>query len=312
MYKQLLVTLPMTKEQKVKIKKIGENCDFIFCEREKVTINHVKSVHGIIGNIKPELLKEAKNLEWIQLNSAGYNQYVESPYLKENVVLTNARGAYGTAVSEHLLALVFTLSKKIHLYRDNQQIQSWSGHGQVKLLQNQTVLVVGLGDIGSHFAKMMNKLGNKVIAIGRTLREAPLYVDELLTLKDLELVLPKADIIALCLPLTDETRNLFKQEQFAIMKKSALFFNVGRGEIVDTEALMEAVEKQIIAGAGIDVVDPEPLPADHPLWKVQNILITPHCAGGFHLPETLNRIVEIVYYNLNSYLKEEEFKNRIL
>jgi len=312
MKKTILITLPMTTKQEEKLKEIGEDCDFIFCEGDKVTIGHVQNVHGIIGNINPELLKDAQNLEWLQLNSAGYDRYVESPYLRKNVVLTNARGAYGVAVSEHLLALVFALSKKIHLYRDNQQTQSWLGHGEVKPLHNQTVLVVGLGDIGSQFAKIMKNLGNKIVAIGRTLREAPSYVDELYTLKDLELLLPQADIVVLCLPLTSETKNLFKQKEFAMMKKSALFFNVGRGELVDTKDLMEAVEKQVIAGAGIDVTDPEPLPVDHPLWKVQNILITPHCAGGFHLPETLNHIVEIAYYNLNSYLNKEEFKNRIL
>jgi len=312
MSKKILVALPMTKEQEEKTKQIGEKCDFIFCNTKEVTISDVENVHGIIGNVKPELLQGAKNLEWIQLNSAGYDNYVTSPYLKKNVVLTNAGGAYGIAVSEHLLALVVAVSKKLHLYRDSQQMQTWSDHGKIRPLHNQTVLVIGLGDIGSQFAKMMNSLGNKVMAMGRTLREPPSYVDELYLLEDLELILPQVDIVALCLPLTDETRNLFGKRQFAMMKKSALFFNVGRGECVDTRALIEAVEKQIIAGAGIDVMDPEPLPADHPLWKVQDILITPHCAGGFHLQETLDRIIEIVYYNLNSYLKDKGFKNRIL
>lgn len=312
MRKKILVTLPMTKEDKQKIKQIGKDCSFVFKNLNKLTSEDVKNTHVIIGNVKPKLLEEAERLEWIQLNSAGYDQYVGSPYLKKNVILTNAGGAYGVSVSEHLLALVTTVSKKLHLYRDSQQMHLWSDHGLTRPLHDQTVLVLGLGDIGNKFAKMMNDLGNKVIGIVSTLREAPAYVDGLYLLEDLQSILPLADIVVNCLPLTRETRNLFSQDQFAIMKKSALFFNVGRGESVDTNALIDAVEKRIIAGAGIDVMDPEPLPKDHPLWKVKDILITPHCAGGFHLQSTLDRIKDIVYDNLNSYVKGEEFKNRIL
>ncbi|MDD3173776.1 MAG: D-2-hydroxyacid dehydrogenase [Herbinix sp.] len=309
--KKVLVVIPMIEAQRQALITIGEDCEFAFCDPEDVTEVSIREAEVILGNLNPTLIQAAQQLEWLQLNSAGYEQYLEPGVLAQEVLLTNAGGAYGPAVAEHLIAMVFSVAKKLPLYRDSQSRGEWADYGQVLPLHGQNVLVVGLGDIGQHFASMMKALGNHVIGVRRNTGDKPDFVDEIHALNELNQLLPKADVVALCIPLTAQTRKLMGRDQFEMMKKTALFFNIGRGELVDTQALYDAIKQDKIGGAGIDVTDPEPLPAEHPLWKLPNLLITPHCSGGFHLQETLERIVAIVLRNFERYIKREELENRI-
>ncbi len=310
--KNVLVVLPMTDEQKSDLCQAGKDCEFAFCEAASVSEEQIRDKQIIIGNLNPALIKAADQLEWLQLNSAGYEQYLTPDILRPETIMTNASGAYGPAVAEHLFAMVCAASKKLPLYRDSQNKREWSDYGQIRPLHGQTVLVVGLGDIGRYFAKMMKSLGNKVIGIRRNVGEKPDFVDEIYTLEALEHVLPQADIVALTIPVTESTRKMMGKAQFDLMKQTALFFNVGRGELVDTDALYDALLENRIWGAGIDVTDPEPLPESHPLWGLSNILITPHCSGGYHLQETLDRINGIAFRNFNHYSADEAMENLIL
>ncbi|MFR6224081.1 MAG: D-2-hydroxyacid dehydrogenase, partial [Lactococcus lactis] len=172
-----------------------------------------------------------------------------------------------------------------------------------------TVLVHGLGDIGSHFAKKIQALGGHVIAVKRTVYGDEEFADEVYAETDLDKVLPRADIIASSVPGTHETYKLFNQEKFDLMKENAIFLNVGRGTNVGLEALCDALESKKIAGAGIDVTDPEPLPKGHRAWHTERLLITPHASGGYTLPETWRRFMKILEKNLDAYANGKELTN---
>ena len=160
---------------------------------------------------------------------------------------------------------------------------------------------MGLGDIGSEFGKRMAALGSAVSGVKRTPGVRPDWLSRLETMEKLDEMLPEADFVFLSLPETPATRGLFDRERLGRMKQGAVLLNAGRGSAVDTEALCDAVGSGALLGAGLDVTDPEPLPEGHRMWGIENILITPHVSGGFHLPATQDRVVEICGENLRRY-----------
>jgi phosphoglycerate dehydrogenase-like enzyme len=170
-------------------------------------------------------------------------------------------------------------------------------------------MILGLGDIGGEFARKAKALGAYTIGIRHSLKEKPEFLDEQYPLEDLDTVLPRADAVVICMPATKDTYKLFDKERISRMNKSCVLVNIGRGTIVDCDALYDAVKNEKLYGACLDVTDPEPLPPEHPLWKCPNVIITPHVAGFFYLPETLNRIVSIVCRNLKSYFAGEDLIN---
>ena len=295
------VTLPVTESCRQKMLEMKDSFDFCFTSASEITEEDLQAAEIIIGNLPCDTIRKATSLKWLQLNSAGFAEYLESGILPDGCILTNAAGAYGPAVSEHMLAMIFAMSKKLHLYRDSQNRQCWEDHGTVRPLHGQTALIIGMGDIGSKIAQVLHALGNHVIGIKRNIHNCPDYADRLYTMEQLNEVLPLADLVIVCLPASPENYHFMGEHQFQLMKNTALFFNGGRGSLVDTDALLKAVQEKQIAGAGLEVIEPEPLPSDHPIWKEPDILLTPHCSGGFHMPETLERICGIVLQNLANY-----------
>ena len=309
--KKILITIPMEENHKEKIKNIAFDGKIKYCSASEIIKEDVCQAEIILGNVPAEFLKESKNLKWIQLNSAGANAYIEKGVLKEGVILTNATGAYGLAISEHMLAMVLALQKKICLYTENQKNHLWKDEGEVKSIYGSKTLVVGLGDIGGEFAKRMYFLGSKVYGIKKHKTELPFYIEKMYQMEELEEILPEFDIVAVSLPETKETINLFNKSKFDKMKKGALFLNVGRGSIVNSLDLCEALNSGKLGGAGIDVADIEPLPKENPLWEADNILITPHISGGYHLKETLERVRKTAIENLKSYYENKPMKNLV-
>ena len=250
----------------------------------------------IIGNPPLSIVKQSTTLEFLQLTSAGTGDYCAA--VKPGVILANASGGYGLAISEHMLGMTLALMKHLTQYRDNQNQNVWQDAGTVCSIYGAQTLVVGLGDIGGEYAKRMCALGSHVVGIRRTVGEKPNYVEAVYTLDDLDALLCDADIVALSLPETPQTRGLFDATRISKMKDGAILLNVGRGSAIDTSALIAALQSGKLAGAGLDVTDPEPLPPDHPLWQCKNALITPHVSGGFHLEETLRRILKLAAHNM--------------
>lgn len=303
--KKILVTIPAQGRHKEYLEKIGEGCEFYYTSPSAVTDSEVEEADIIIGNVPPNILKNAKNLKWIQLNTAGSDNYCKPGILKPQTVLTNATGAYGLAISEYMVGMTFMLRKKLYQYYHNQLEHQWRDQGQVASIWGSVVLVIGLGDIGGEYAKKMKSLGSYTIGIRRTEGEKPDYLDELYTAESIDQLLPRADIAALSLPSSPSTYHIMDERRLRLMKSDALLLNVGRGNAIDTDALCKVLQEGHLGGCGVDVTDPEPLPSDHPLWDAPRMVITPHTSGQYHLQETLERIVRIAGENLEKFLSED-------
>lgn len=307
----VLVLIELEKEYQQRLEAIAREAVFIYDNAKTVKLDVIQSATVILGNPLPDMLAQASHLKWIQTESAGVDKYVLEDVLPEGVILTNATGAYGTIVAEHMLALLLTLCKKIHLSRDLQKQGIWKKCGEMRYVSNSTILVVGLGDIGGAFAKMVKSLGAYVIGIRRSNLDKPDYIDELYLMDALEKQLSRADVVAISLPATNETIGLFDCKLLSKMKRGSILLNVGRGSIVKTADLYELLCEHYLFGAGLDVVDPEPLPMTHPLWQLENVIITPHSAGGYELAEVKRRIIEIWARNLRHFIHNEPLENVI-
>lgn len=308
---KVVITLPVNERQRQVFAAKGKGAELVYLPGKEVSSAVLADVDAIIGNVDPGLLRTAPKLRWVQLNSAGADKYCHPGVISSRVVLTNATGAYGLALSEHMLAQLLAMMKKLYRYYDNQKQCLWQDEGPVTSIYGATVVVVGLGDIGGQFAQRVKALGAKVIGIKRRLTPPPAYVDKLYTMEDWLEQLPQGDIVAASLPGTAETYHLFDKKAFRLMKQGAYFLNIGRGSSVVTEALCEAVSSKHLAGAAVDVTDPEPLPADHSLWQVPNLYVTPHIAGQFHLAATLDNIVRIAADNLEAFLADKPLRNEV-
>lgn len=307
--KKILVVLPVKEHHKTYLEEKYPAGEFIYSSVEKVTIDIVKSADIIIGNVPAEMVSQCGHLELMQLNTAGTETYVEEGVLKEGTILANATGAYGLAVAEHMFAMTYMLMKKLNHYYENQSRCQWKDEGAVASFYQSRTLVIGLGDIGCDYAKRAKAMGSYVVGIKRRFSEKPDCVDELHLLDNLETELSKADIVAMFLPGTKETYHIMDENMLNNMKQGAILVNGGRGTAIDKTALKNMLDKGYLAGAALDVTEPEPLPEDDPLWKAKNILITPHTSGGYHLPETLERIVRIAGENLEAFYNGKEIRN---
>lgn len=302
MKKRILVMLPVEQRHKDYLENIGADCEFHYTKPKTVTQEEVNDAQIIIGNVSTDMVSQAEKLEWIQLNSAGSDNYCKPGILKPGTLLTNATGAYGLAISEYMVGVSFMMQNRLAQYYQNQLNHLWRDEGKVTSIYGSTTLVVGLGDIGGEYAKRMKALGSYTIGVRRTPGEKPEYLDELYTTDKLDELLPRADFVALVLPNTPQTRGLMDERRLRLMKEKAFLINVGRGTAIDTDALNRVLRDGWLGGCAVDVTDPEPLPADHPLWDAPRMIITPHIAGQYHLQETFERIVGIAGENLGKYL----------
>jgi len=252
----------------------------------------------------------ATNLKWFHSQMAGVDSYLQPEFnLPDHVILTNSSGAYGVGISEHLITVTMMLLRRMGEYMHLQSQNKWEECGTVKSIYNSLVTVVGLGDIGSNYAARCHALGAKVRGVVRTKRgNKPEYVEELFIAENLEEAIQGADIIALCLPGTNETKGLLSKELMMKAKKGAFILNIGRGSAIDQDALIELLESGHLGGAGLDVTTPEPLPANSKLWGMKNVIITPHVSGRTSLELTLDLIVDKFVKYLKDYAEGREFE----
>lgn len=253
--------------------------------------------------VSDEFLAAADRLRWVQSWSAGVDRYLKLERLasSDRVVLTNMRGVHGPAIAEHTFAMLLSLTRDLPAFLERQEASTWDrgASDSMTALAGRTMFVAGMGGIGSEIARRAHAFDMRVLATVRTAREAPDYVQELGTAKDTDRFLREADVVVVALPLTDETRGMFDARRFSLMKEGSYFLNVGRGPIVDTTALLAALDSGRLAGAGLDVTDPEPLPGDHPLWTRDNVIITPHVSARAEL--TLERRWQVVIENMRRF-----------
>lgn len=264
----------------------------------------------IIGQPNRKYLKGAKALKWLQVTSAGADHVAdESLYASDNVILTNASGVYGKPIAEHVFAMILSFNRNLMQYERNRQKSEWNPILQIRDFYGSTLCIVGLGDIGREVAVRGKAFEARVIAVKRTAGECPPYIDKLYGTDEIDLALPQADYLVLALPNTPETKGILSAERIARLKPGAFVVNVGRGAAICQDALIRALQEGKLAGAGLDVTDPEPLPADSPLWKMPNVIITSHTSGSS--PGNWERFAELIRKNLILYTEGKPLVNRV-
>ena len=313
MKKNILVVLPVTEAHKALLAESlqghGDAWELVYTGGEAPTEAQLRAASIIIGGFDTALAPCAENAEWFQLSYAGADAFAAPGVIPRSALLTSAVGAYGLTVSEHMLAQTFALLRRFGQYGRNQVRHEWRTMGAVSSVEGSVVAVLGLGDIGGSYARKVKALGAYVIGLRKNLREKPDFADEQYTVDALDEVLPRADIVAMVLPGGPDTQHIMDAARISRIKRGSYLLNAGRGSAVDLDALRSALDSGLLAGAALDVTEPEPLPADHPLWDYDNVIITPHAAGQLFLPETLNRIIRIAADNLRRYLAGEPLRN---
>ena len=314
----ILHLLPLTPDQQAAFRAAAPEAEHLFLPthdrrgavdippdwRQRVTI--------LMGFVPPQDLKTFPRLKWVQSWNAGVDPYLVPGVLPEGVVLTCAAGAYGPAVSEHMLATLLAIYKDLPRYRDQQRDHLWNDLGPVRSLHGKTVLVGGTGDISRHFARLCRALGATTIW-GLHRSDKPVEdFDRTFPLSEIDGLLPQADVVALALPHTADTAGLMDRQRLLLMKPDAVLLNAGRGSAVDCAALAEVLSGGHLLGAGMDVTSPEPLPPDHPLWDAPRALITPHTAGGYdHMALTLDKLCALFLDNLDRWLNGRPLRSRM-
>jgi phosphoglycerate dehydrogenase-like enzyme len=241
--------------------------------------------------VTPDFLRAAPNLVWVQAQSAGVDRYMAVKELRDSsrIVLTNMRGIAAPVIADHVFAMLLALTRDLPVHLAGRAEGRWNREGSGTLrpiaLKGRTLLVVGLGGIGTEIARRGRGFDMRVVAIRRGDDPAPDFVERVGKPQQLHALLPEADVVAIAVPLTAETTGMFNREAFAAMKPGSYLVNIARGKVVDTAALLAAVTSGKLAGACLDVTDPEPLPPDHPLWKLPNVVITPHVSSDAELTE---------------------------
>ena len=263
---------------------------------------------GLIGSPSQGELRAAKKLKWIQTHSAGVDRLRYPELLNSDITLTNAKIVMGPNIADHALALLLTLTRGMNLALAAKPTGAWN-RSEFNLIElsGKHALVIGVGGIGMQIAQRAHGFGMKVTGVDpEDIPYNPL-LDSVVKPDQLDEVIAEADVVFVSAPLTEQSRGMVGKKQFDLMKKGSYFVAVSRGGLYDTNALVRALDSRRLAGAGLDVTDPEPLPSDHPLWKFPNTVITPHVAG--QSDEMPGRRMEVFKENIRRFAEGRPMLN---
>ena len=266
----------------------------------------------LFGYIPPSRLTEAKQLRWLCAASAGVDHLLEdSLWPHPDCLLSNSSGAYGPTISEHIIMVLLMLLRRMPEYQAALPRREWPYYTPIRSITGSHIVLLGTGDIGSNTARRLKALGARITGVCRSGRSEEPAFDRVLPLSGLEDILPEADALILSLPATAETAGILSRERIALLPPSAYVINVGRGAAVDQEALVEALQARRLAGAALDVMVPEPLPTDHPLWDCPNTILTPHISGNMSLELTCGLDVAMFCRDLAHYAAGEPLEHLV-
>lgn len=307
--KQVLVMLPFDETYRRKLSAIaGDACNLQFWDSQWERGNYQKALEEanvILG--EPELpgLSLCRNLEWMQITWSGVDGFVQTPYFPRNAVLSSATGLYGPIISEHMLALTLALCRRLPEYARLQAQKTWELLLYDKPLEGSHVLILGAGDIGTTLARWLRPMVGQITGVRRVVRPYPECFDNVITLAELDSVLPQADIVLCCLPKTGQTDHILNEARLRSMKPDAVLVNAGRGNLIDLQALCRVLDEDRLWGVGLDVTETEPLPPEHPIWSRPRVIITPHAAGNSFGPgsPTERKIWDFVLQNFERYMQ---------
>lgn len=246
-------------------------------DSEAAALDLIADADAYYGRMTPALLAAGKELRWVQATSAGLDGYYFPELRESNVMVTNLRGIYSDVLAEHVFAFLLSLARGIPVYFRRQLEGQWEKRAaSVIHVAGTTLGVLGLGGIGLEVAKRGHAFGMRVLALDPAPKARPDCVDRIYGVDELHEMLAEVDFFVICAPHTGETDRMIDAAAFRAMKPSAIFINIGRGKVVDLAALTQALRNGELAGAGLDVFEEEPLQEGHPLWAMENVMITPH------------------------------------
>ena len=259
----------------------------------------------------PEIVRKTPKLQWFASYYAGVDPLVKSGVLGKDVILTNGSGAYGVTIAEHMIMVILMLLRRYPEYREFVQTKQFRSDLMIGSLYGSNVVIVGTGDIGTQFAKRLRAFcPEKLIGINRSGRSVDGF-DEVYPIHEIDSVLPQADVLALTLPSTPQTDNLMSRERLAMLKETAFLVNVGRGNCLDQNALIEALNDGKLAGAALDVFKTEPVPESDPAWNTRNLLFTPHCSGKMTMAYTRDTLVDTFCENLRRFCQGKPLAHQV-
>ena len=268
--------------------------------RATPTEDDVRDADAIVGwELPSHLLQAANRLRWMHASGAGVERYDLAQIAARGVMLTNSSGVSAPNMAEHVLGMMIALTRRFPRLLRAQIQREWrdeATHREVGELQGQTALIAGMGEVGRAVAQRAAAFGMRVNGLRRRSDAPPAGFDQIFAIGDLHAALADADHVVITLPHTPRSRGLFDAAAFAAMKPGAAIYNVGRGPVIDSAALIEALASGHLGGAGLDVTDPEPLPADSPLWDMENVLITAHTSGA--TPRYWERQADLIAENI--------------
>ena len=293
--KKVIITGHHTEENIKRFQSIP-GCEIVFAEKiGDIPEEAFADTEMLVGFPSKDVIAKMPKLRFIQLFSAGANGY---EWLPEEITLANAYGAYGDTIAEHMLTTTLMAVKRMPEYVKNQQDQKWELLHDISLFEGLKVLSVGMGAIGTSYARKANALGAICYGVRRTIHDQPDFVEKLVTPEGMDELLPEMDIVALSMPGTDEVGGMFDERRLRLMKKTAIIANVGRGNAIVTDDLIKVMNEGHLKAACLDVMTPEPLPQGHPLWTTPRVYLTPHISGGFRAGVNYERVVDTAIKNL--------------
>ena len=302
----------ITKEQKAQIQGLSPEI-----ELEVVMISHAKDIEKHLEDAEvvagiPQVIPDlslAGKLKWVHSFSAGMDRVLTPELVTSSVLVSNSSGIHATPVAEHIIAFLLIFTRQLHQGFHNQQEKAWKRINELTELRDKIVLMIGLGKIGSEAARLAACFGAYVIAFDTLGKEKPSFVQELGTTEQLPAFLSRADFVVLTLPHTKDTHHFMNKERLEAMQSHAVLVNIGRGGVVDEQALIAALKEQRIGGAALDVTEQEPLQKESPLWSMENVIITPHHSGISE--RYMERAIGLFCENLKAYLKGEKLPNLV-
>lgn len=310
--RKLVVSIPFRDDQFADLRHRFPDIEVASCDLKDLPDHIGGAQAAITWRVSSEALAKADQLAWVQGGGAGVESYLSNEdFVSRNLILTNASGVSAPNMAEHAVAMVLAFARGIPRHVLAQQRHAWRdetiGSNDFEL-GGQTVFIVGTGAIGSETAQRLRGFNMRIVGVRRNAdRQLGAPYDETIGFSSLQSELGRADHVISSLPLTPNTRHMFDAGLFAAFRRGSYFYNLGRGGTVVQGDLMDALEREHLAGAGLDVVEPEPLPADHPLWDTKNVLITSHQSGGSN--KTLERLFALVVDNVQRWINGDELRN---
>ena len=302
--KKCLIYFEFPEAYIIQLKQIANQFEFISCSDEselREYLSDMEILFTFMAKFDAKLLALAPNLKWIQAITAGVDNLPLKEIKKRGIILTNVRGVHQIYMAEYAIAAMINMARNFHVMHRNQVKGIWDRAMPQTEIYGQVVGIVGLGSIGKEIAKKASFFGMRVIGVQKE-PQAVEHVDRVYGPEEMEAVFKESDYVINLLPLTEDTKGIIDKRYFGSMKASACFINIGRGPTVNQTDLVEALKAKRIAGLVADVYEEEPLPEDSALWKLENVILTPHIAGVS--PHYMKRAMEIMQHNLKVYVQK--------